>query len=83
MKAGLGIVTQDRAVDPIEPLVVPAHDDLVIDEVPAVGDASFQKKCLGKMSDIVKTGRTIVFVSHNITVVRRLASGAIWLRSPI
>src|SRR6266566_1650326 len=39
---------------------------LIVDEVLAVGDASFQKKCLGKMSDVVKDGRTILFVSHNM-----------------
>jgi lipopolysaccharide transport system ATP-binding protein len=52
---------------------------LLVDEVLAVGDASFQKKCLGKMDDVAKTGRTIVFVSHNVTAMRRLASRAIWL----
>jgi lipopolysaccharide transport system ATP-binding protein len=52
---------------------------LLVDEVLAVGDASFQKKCLGKMDDVSKSGRTIVFVSHNMTAMRRLASRAIWL----
>jgi lipopolysaccharide transport system ATP-binding protein len=52
---------------------------LLVDEVLAVGDASFQKKCLGKMGDVAKTGRTIVFVSHNMTAMRRLTSRAIWL----
>jgi lipopolysaccharide transport system ATP-binding protein len=52
---------------------------LFVDEVLAVGDAAFQKKCLGKMGDVAKTGRTIVFVSHNMTAVRRLTSRAIWL----
>jgi lipopolysaccharide transport system ATP-binding protein len=52
---------------------------LLVDEVLAVGDASFQKKCLGKMGDVAKSGRTIVFVSHNMTAMRRLASRAIWL----
>jgi lipopolysaccharide transport system ATP-binding protein len=52
---------------------------LLVDEVLAVGDASFQKKCLGKMGDVSKSGRTIVFVSHNMTAMRRLASRAIWL----
>jgi lipopolysaccharide transport system ATP-binding protein len=54
---------------------------LLVDEVLAVGDASFQKKCLGKMGDVSKSGRTIVFVSHNMTAMRRLASRAIWLES--
>src|SRR5260370_7783606 len=52
---------------------------LLVDEVLAVGDASFQKKCLGKMGDVARTGRTIVFVSHNMTAMRRLTSRAIWL----
>src|SRR5205085_7174546 len=42
---------------------------LVVDEVLAVGDAQFQKKCLGKMGDVAKGGRTILFVSHNMTAV--------------
>src|SRR6267154_5304567 len=52
---------------------------LFVDEVLAVGDASFQKKCLGKMSDVAHQGRTIVFVSHNMTAMRRLASRAVWV----
>jgi lipopolysaccharide transport system ATP-binding protein len=52
---------------------------LLIDEVLAVGDASFQKKCMGKMGDVAQTGRTIVFVSHNMTAMRRLTSRAVWL----
>jgi lipopolysaccharide transport system ATP-binding protein len=47
---------------------------LLVDEVLAVGDASFQKKCLGKMSDISRQGRTIIFVSHNVAAVTRLCS---------
>src|ERR1041385_5939520 len=45
---------------------------LLIDEVLAVGDAAFQKKCLGKMGDVAKQGRTVVFVSHQISQIRRL-----------
>jgi lipopolysaccharide transport system ATP-binding protein len=52
---------------------------LFVDEVLAVGDASFQKKCLGKMSDVSRQGRTIVFVSHNMTALRKLSTRAIWL----
>jgi lipopolysaccharide transport system ATP-binding protein len=47
---------------------------LLVDEVLAVGDANFQKKCLGKMSDISRQGRTIMFVSHNVAAVMRLCS---------
>jgi lipopolysaccharide transport system ATP-binding protein len=52
---------------------------LLVDEVLAVGDASFQKKCLGKMGDVAKAGRTIVFVSHNMTALRRMCTRATWL----
>src|SRR5712664_3133765 len=52
---------------------------LLVDEVLAVGDAAFQKKCLGKMSDVSRQGRTIVFVSHNMAALRRLCTRAIWL----
>ena len=45
---------------------------LLVDEVLAVGDAEFQKKCLGKMENVAKGGRTVLFVSHNMTAVRRL-----------
>ncbi|MEQ8473914.1 MAG: ABC transporter ATP-binding protein [Marinoscillum sp.] len=47
---------------------------LIIDEVLAVGDAEFQKKCLGKMDEVAKQGRTVIFVSHNIGAVRNLCS---------
>jgi len=53
---------------------------LVIDEVLAVGDAAFQRKCLGKMSDVAHQGRTVLFVSHNMTAVRSLCSRAILLQ---
>src|SRR6266436_292989 len=52
---------------------------LVIDEVLAVGDAAFQKKCLGKMGDVAKEGRTVLFVSHNLGAVRSLCPKAILL----
>jgi lipopolysaccharide transport system ATP-binding protein len=47
---------------------------LIVDEVLAVGDAAFQKKCLGKMSDVVKDGRTILFVSHNMDAIASLCT---------
>jgi lipopolysaccharide transport system ATP-binding protein len=50
---------------------------LIVDEVLAVGDAQFQKKCLGKMEDVGKEGRTIVFVSHNMAAMRALCSRAV------
>lgn len=52
---------------------------MVIDEVLAVGDAEFQKKCLGKMSDVAKSGRTIFFVSHNMGAVQLLCNRAVLL----
>jgi lipopolysaccharide transport system ATP-binding protein len=52
---------------------------LIVDEVLAVGDASFQKKCLGKMSGVAKEGRTIFFVSHNMPAVTRLCERVICL----
>ena len=50
---------------------------LVVDEVLAVGDAEFQKKCLGKMKDVSRTGRTVLFVSHNMAAVKTLCSRAL------
>jgi lipopolysaccharide transport system ATP-binding protein len=52
---------------------------LIVDEVLAVGDAEFQKKCLGKMGDEAKGGRTVLFVSHNMGAMRGLCKRAIWL----
>src|SRR5262247_237755 len=52
---------------------------LIVDEVLAVGDAAFQKKCLGKMENITKEGRTVLFVSHNIVAIKSLCSRALLL----
>lgn len=52
---------------------------LLIDEVLAVGDAAFQKKCLGRMEDVAEQGRTILFVSHNMGAIRSLCNKAIYL----
>ena len=52
---------------------------LIVDEVLAVGDAKFQKKCLGKMEDIGKEGRTVLFVSHQMAAVQRLCNNVIVL----
>lgn len=54
---------------------------LIVDEVLAVGDASFQKKCLGKMKDISKGGRTVLFVSHDMSSISRLCDRTILLDS--
>ena len=62
---------------------------LVVDEVLAVGDAEFQRKCLGKMSDVARQGRTVLFVSHNMSAVLRLTEetlviekGQVVMRAP-
>jgi lipopolysaccharide transport system ATP-binding protein len=52
---------------------------LIVDEVLAVGDASFQRKCLNKMQDVGKTGRTVLFVSHNLSAITSLCERTIWL----
>ena len=52
---------------------------LIVDEVLAVGDANFQKKCLGKMDDVAKSGRTVLFVSHNLESVISLCDRVIWI----
>jgi len=52
---------------------------LLVDEVLAVGDAAFQKKCLGKMDSVTKEGRTVLFVSHNMAAITRLCAWALWL----
>ena len=52
---------------------------LLVDEVLAVGDAEFQKKCLGKMSSVAREGRTVLFVSHNMGAMTQLCSRAVWL----
>lgn len=52
---------------------------LLIDEVLAVGDAAFQKKCLGKMDDVTHSGRTVIFISHQMAFVENLCSRAVWL----
>jgi lipopolysaccharide transport system ATP-binding protein len=54
---------------------------LVVDEVLAVGDADFQKKCLGKMGDVAHEGRTVLFVSHNMAAISNLCNTCIWIDS--
>jgi len=62
---------------------VAAHLDpeiLIVDEVLAVGDAQFQNKCLGKMTEVVKEGRTVLFVSHNMHAVKAICDRGVVLR---
>jgi len=54
---------------------------LLVDEVLAVGDVEFQKKCIGKMQDVAKGGRTVLFVSHNMAIVSRLCGETMWFDS--
>ena len=61
---------------------VAAHldpDILIVDEVLAVGDAEFQKKCLGKIGDVAQSGRTVFFVSHDLNAVMSLCNRVIWI----
>jgi lipopolysaccharide transport system ATP-binding protein len=61
---------------------VAAHlepDILLVDEVLAVGDINFQKKCLGKMGEVAKAGRTVVLVSHQLSQIRRLCERVAWV----
>jgi len=53
---------------------------LIVDEVLAVGDAAFQKKCLGKMGTFAQSGRTVLFVSHNMEAVRTLCQRCVWIK---
>jgi lipopolysaccharide transport system ATP-binding protein len=52
---------------------------LLVDEVLAVGDAEFRKKCVGKMGKVAKSGRTVLFVSHNMAVVREVCPQSLWI----
>jgi lipopolysaccharide transport system ATP-binding protein len=52
---------------------------LIVDEVLAVGDAEFQSRCLGKMSEVAGEGRTVLFVSHNLAALQALCTRAVWL----
>jgi lipopolysaccharide transport system ATP-binding protein len=54
---------------------------LIVDEVLAVGDAEFQKKCLGKMSDVANEGRTVLFVSHNLRAIQNLCSTSLLIKN--
>jgi homopolymeric O-antigen transport system ATP-binding protein len=54
---------------------------LLVDEVLAVGDAEFQKKCLGKMHDVSEAGKTVIFISHAMHAIARLCPRAIWLHN--
>jgi lipopolysaccharide transport system ATP-binding protein len=63
---------------------VAAHLDpeiLILDEVLAVGDTAFQKKCLGKMGEVARGGRTVLFVSHNMAAIHQMTSRCVYLQS--
>lgn len=67
MRLGFAVAVQ---VDP---------EILLVDEVLAVGDVAFQEKCYGKIEDFQRSGKTIIFVTHDMDAVRRVASRAVWL----
>ncbi len=71
--SGMGVRLAFSVAAHLEPEV------LLVDEVLAVGDAAFQKKCLGKMGDVASTGRTVLLVSHNMEAVLGLCSRVIWI----
>jgi lipopolysaccharide transport system ATP-binding protein len=73
--SGMGVRLAFSVAAHLEPEV------LLVDEVLAVGDAAFQKKCLGKMGAVASTGRTVLLVSHNMEAVLGLCSRAIWINS--
>lgn len=54
---------------------------LIVDEVLAVGDYEFQRRCLGKMNEVAHSGRTVLFVSHNMTAIEELCAQSIWLKN--
>jgi len=71
--SGMGVRLAFSVAAHLEPEI------LVVDEVLAVGDAEFQSKCLGKMEDVAQYGRTVLFVSHNMSAISRLCKRGIWL----
>ena len=71
--SGMGVRLAFSVAAHLEPEI------LIIDEVLAVGDAQFQRKCLGKMDNVAKEGRTVVFVSHNMSAINQLCSRVLLL----
>jgi lipopolysaccharide transport system ATP-binding protein len=71
--SGMGVRLAFSVAAHLEPEI------LIIDEVLAVGDATFQRKCLGKMEEVARTGRTVLFVSHNMGAITNLCCSAMWL----
>jgi lipopolysaccharide transport system ATP-binding protein len=73
--SGMGVRLAFAVAAHLEPEVI------LVDEVLAVGDANFQRKCLGKMGNVAQEGRTVLFVSHNMVALQSLCERAIWLES--
>ncbi len=71
--SGMGVRLAFSVAAHLEPEI------LLVDEVLAVGDAEFQNKCLGKMEDVARYGRTVLFVSHNMSAISRLCKRGIWM----
>ncbi len=73
--SGMGVRLAFAVAAHLEPEI------LIVDEVLAVGDAAFQRKCLGKMQDVSKVGRTVIFVSHNMVAIQNLCNRVLWFDS--
>jgi lipopolysaccharide transport system ATP-binding protein len=71
--SGMGVRLAFSVAAHLEP------DILLVDEVLAVGDAEFQQRCLGRMEDFSGTGRTVVFISHNMQAINQLCDRVVWL----
>jgi homopolymeric O-antigen transport system ATP-binding protein len=72
--SGMGVRLAFSVAAHLEPEI------LLVDEVLAVGDAEFQQRCLGRMEDFSGTGRTVIFVSHNMQAINQLCDRALWLQ---
>ena len=75
--SGMGVRLAFAVAAHLEPEI------MMVDEVLAVGDAGFQQKCIGKMQDVAGQGRTVLFVSHNLSAVSRLCHRGVWLENGI
>ena len=75
--SGITPITRNTRVLVVQHSEIPAG--LLVDEVLAVGDLNFQKKCIGKMGDVARAGRTIMLVSHQMNQMRRLCNRVMWV----
>ena len=77
--SGQALLQRDAGPVGIRNRCTPGAGHSIVDEVLAVGDAAFQKKCLGKMEQVARHGRTVLFVSHNMVAVQELCDRGILL----